>query len=86
LLHRIRRGEHYALRGLALAPISRIRVRARGARNGNAQRLAGFDFNEVLALRQRGLSQQAIADRTGLAQSTVSQILLGRHWSQRSAN
>lgn len=51
----------------------------RGPRNPRAK-LTESDVAEIRALRGEGLTQQAIAGRYGVAQATISKILIGQRW------
>jgi hypothetical protein len=53
-----------------------------GARNPTAK-LTEVDAERVFDLRRDGHSQQAIGGWIGIAQSHVSNILRGKHWTQR---
>lgn len=56
------------------------RRQAFGERNGRAK-LTEADVRAIREFRSIGLTQQAIADRFGVSQFTVSAILLGKVWS-----
>lgn len=58
---------------------ARQRNPARGERNANAKLTSGM-VAQIKALRASGLSQQAIADRMGTVQTTISRVLLGQTW------
>lgn len=51
-----------------------------GSKNGRAK-LTEADIQVVISLRKTGLSQQKIADRLGVDQTSISRILLGKSWS-----
>lgn len=51
----------------------------RGARNGRAS-LTEDKILAIRSMRSDGMSQQAIADRLGVGQTTISSILLGQTW------
>lgn len=53
-----------------------------GANNPTAF-LTEVDVERVFDLRRAGYSQQKIANWIGAQQTTVSKILLGKHWTQR---
>jgi hypothetical protein len=46
----------------------------------NKAKLTEADIPTIRALRAGGLSQQKIADRYGVSQTTISSILLGKTW------
>ena len=52
---------------------------ARGSRNGNSK-LDDDTVRSIKQLREAGWSQQCIADKIGIGQSAVSNILLGHTW------
>jgi hypothetical protein len=51
----------------------------RGERNGRA-RITRAGAEKIRKLRTEGISQQAIADRLGISQATVSRVLRGVAW------
>lgn len=53
---------------------------ARGERNAQAK-LAARDIPEIRALREKGWTQLKIAERFGVSQVKISQILRGRAWA-----
>jgi hypothetical protein len=50
-----------------------------GSKNGRAK-LSEKDLPEVHRLRAEGWSQQRIADRLGVDQTSISRVLLGQSW------
>lgn len=51
----------------------------KGSKNGRAK-LSESDLPEIYRLRAAGLSQQRIADRFGVDQTSISRILLQKGW------
>lgn len=56
---------------------------ASGERNGNAISLAQAAELKAL-IESRVKSQKAISEETGISQSTLTSIKLGKHWSMKS--
>lgn len=57
-----------------------VRTNGRKGSLNHKARLKETDIPTILELRKSGLSQQAIADRFGVCQTTIGRVLLKKSW------
>lgn len=78
----VAKGRHHIPSATDLANMQAgIRNRARGERHFRAK-LSRAKVKRIFKLRERGWSQQRIADELGVVQTTVSNVLRGKSWRE----